>query len=129
MGRPHSRAVSPGRGVTHVIESESEGGRFLVTQSEVAFGLLDAYESTGDARYLVVAKDVRILADCGAYSGLCAEIMHVSAMRSDNMHRLRNVPRLRDTQTFARVLELLELLRLLELALLHQLLEPPLLLF
>lgn len=40
---------------------------------------------------LIVAKDVRILADCGAYSGLCAEIMHVSAMRSDNMHRLQNV--------------------------------------
>jgi CO/xanthine dehydrogenase Mo-binding subunit len=40
---------------------------------------------------LIVAKDVRILADCGAYSGLCAEIMHVSAMRSDNMHRLSNV--------------------------------------
>ena len=40
---------------------------------------------------LIVAKDVRILADCGAYSGLCAEIMHVSAMRSDNMHRLANV--------------------------------------
>lgn len=40
---------------------------------------------------LIVAKDVHILADCGAYSGLCAEIMHVSAMRSDNMHRLANV--------------------------------------
>jgi len=40
---------------------------------------------------LIVAKDVRILADCGAYSGLCAEIMHVSAMRSDNMHRLTDV--------------------------------------
>lgn len=40
---------------------------------------------------LIMAKDVRILADCGAYSGLCAEIMHVSAMRSDNMHRLSNV--------------------------------------
>ena len=40
---------------------------------------------------LIVAKDTRILADCGAYSGLCAEIMHVSAMRSDNMHRLTDV--------------------------------------
>jgi len=39
----------------------------------------------------ILAKDVRILADCGAYSGLSAEVMHVSAMRSDNMHRLRNV--------------------------------------
>jgi CO/xanthine dehydrogenase Mo-binding subunit len=39
----------------------------------------------------IVAKDVHIVADCGAYSGLCAEIMHVSAMRSDNMHRLEHV--------------------------------------
>ena len=40
---------------------------------------------------LIVAKDVRIVADCGAYAGLCGEIMHVTAMRSDNMHRLANV--------------------------------------
>lgn len=40
---------------------------------------------------LIVGKDVRIVAECGAYSGLSAEVMHVSAMRSDNMHRLKNV--------------------------------------
>jgi CO/xanthine dehydrogenase Mo-binding subunit len=40
---------------------------------------------------LIVAKEVRIVADCGAYSGLAAEVMHVSAMRSDNMHRNPNV--------------------------------------
>ncbi|MEJ7686471.1 MAG: xanthine dehydrogenase family protein molybdopterin-binding subunit [Variovorax sp.] len=40
---------------------------------------------------LIVAKDVRIVADCGAYAGLSSEVMHVSAMRSDNMHRLKNV--------------------------------------
>ncbi len=40
---------------------------------------------------MIVAKDVLILADCGAYAGLCGEIMHVTAMRSDNMHRLENV--------------------------------------
>jgi CO/xanthine dehydrogenase Mo-binding subunit len=39
----------------------------------------------------ILAKDVRIVADCGAYSGLSAEVMHVSAMRSDNMHRNGNV--------------------------------------
>jgi CO/xanthine dehydrogenase Mo-binding subunit len=39
----------------------------------------------------IVAKETDILADCGAYSGLSAEVMHVSAMRSDNMHRLKNV--------------------------------------
>ena len=52
------RAVSPGRGAAHVIESEPDIGRYLVTQSEVAFGLLDGYEATGDARYLAAAKDV-----------------------------------------------------------------------
>lgn len=40
---------------------------------------------------LIVAKDVRIFAECGAYSGLSNEVMHVTAMRSDNMHRLQNV--------------------------------------
>ena len=44
-----------------------------------------------DASGIIVAKDVRIIAECGAYSGLTAEVMHVSAMRSDNMHRLQNV--------------------------------------
>ena len=39
----------------------------------------------------IVAKDVRIIAECGAYSGLSAEVMHVTAMRSDNMHRNPNV--------------------------------------
>jgi CO/xanthine dehydrogenase Mo-binding subunit len=40
---------------------------------------------------MIVAKEVSIIADCGAYAGLTPEIMHVSAMRSDNMHRLENV--------------------------------------
>ena len=40
---------------------------------------------------LIVAKEVRIVADCGAYCGLTPEVMHVSAMRSDNMHRLQHV--------------------------------------
>lgn len=44
-----------------------------------------------DAQGLILAKEVEILADCGAYSGLAPEVMHVSAMRSDNMHRLKNV--------------------------------------
>ena len=39
----------------------------------------------------IVGKEVRIIAECGAYSGLSAEVMHVSAMRSDNMHRLQNL--------------------------------------
>jgi CO/xanthine dehydrogenase Mo-binding subunit len=44
-----------------------------------------------DASGKIVAKDVRIEAECGAYAGLSPEIMLVSAMRSDNMHRLDNV--------------------------------------
>lgn len=40
---------------------------------------------------LITAKDVRILADCGAYAGLAPEVMLVTAMRSDNMQRLANV--------------------------------------
>ncbi len=52
------RSVSAGRGAAHVLESDADPGRYLVSQSEVAFGLLDGYESTGDARYLAAAKDV-----------------------------------------------------------------------
>ena len=44
-----------------------------------------------DADGQILAKDVHILADCGAYAGLAPEVMHVSAMRSDNMHRLQHV--------------------------------------
>ena len=40
---------------------------------------------------LIVAKDVNIIAECGAYAGLSSEVMHVSAMRSDNMHTNPNV--------------------------------------
>lgn len=39
----------------------------------------------------IVAKEVRIIAECGAYAGLSGDVMHVSAMRSDNMHRNPNV--------------------------------------
>ena len=53
-----SRAVAAGRGVDHVIEAEPERGRYLVTQSKVAFSLLDGYEATGDPRYLAAAKDI-----------------------------------------------------------------------
>ncbi len=40
---------------------------------------------------VILAKDVRITAECGAYSGLAGDVMHVTAMRSDNMHRVQNV--------------------------------------
>ena len=53
-----ARAVTAGRGVGHVIESEPDVGRYLVTQAEVAFGLLDGYEATGDDRYHAAATDI-----------------------------------------------------------------------
>lgn len=39
----------------------------------------------------ITAKEVDILADCGAYAGLAPDVMGVSAMRSDNLQRLANV--------------------------------------
>jgi len=54
------RAFASGRGVDHVIESDAERGRYLVTQSKVAFALLDGYEATGDPRYLAAAKDITV---------------------------------------------------------------------
>lgn len=39
----------------------------------------------------ITAKEAEILADCGAYAGLAPEVMMVTAMRSDNMHRIENV--------------------------------------
>jgi uncharacterized protein YyaL (SSP411 family) len=53
-----ARALQPARGVDHVIEPEPGPGRFLVTQAETAFGLLDAYEATGEARYLAAATEI-----------------------------------------------------------------------
>ena len=52
------RAYTRGRGVDHVIEGRPEPRRFLVAQADVAFGLVDAYETTGDARYLAAARDI-----------------------------------------------------------------------
>ncbi|MDM0045780.1 xanthine dehydrogenase family protein molybdopterin-binding subunit [Variovorax dokdonensis] len=40
---------------------------------------------------IIVAKDVRVIADCGAYAGLSGDVMHVTSMRSDNMHKNANV--------------------------------------
>jgi uncharacterized protein YyaL (SSP411 family) len=53
-----ANSVHSGRGAQHVLEPEPDTGRFLVTQVDVAFGLLDAYETTGDPRALSAAKNV-----------------------------------------------------------------------
>ncbi|HJQ96832.1 MAG TPA: DUF255 domain-containing protein [Candidatus Polarisedimenticolaceae bacterium] len=52
------KGVETGRGALHVIEPDPEHERFLSTQADVAFALLDAHESTGDARYLAAAADI-----------------------------------------------------------------------
>ncbi|HVQ35199.1 MAG TPA: DUF255 domain-containing protein [Candidatus Bathyarchaeia archaeon] len=52
------KGVEPGRGALHVVEPDPEHERFLATQADVAFALLDAYESVGDARYLAAAADI-----------------------------------------------------------------------
>ncbi|MCR0982690.1 xanthine dehydrogenase family protein molybdopterin-binding subunit [Roseomonas populi] len=40
-----------------------------------------------DNQGLIIAKEVKILADCGAYEGLATHVLQVSLVRSDNMHR------------------------------------------
>jgi CO/xanthine dehydrogenase Mo-binding subunit len=41
---------------------------------------------------IIIAKEVKIVADCGAYEGLSGHVLQVSTVRSDNMHRhLKNV--------------------------------------
>jgi hypothetical protein len=52
------RAYTRGRGVDHVIEANPDPRRYLTTQAEAAFGFADAYEATGDRRYLDAAKDI-----------------------------------------------------------------------
>jgi CO/xanthine dehydrogenase Mo-binding subunit len=44
-----------------------------------------------DRQGRILAKDMRLVADCGAYAGLAPSVMHVSATRTDNMHRNMNV--------------------------------------
>lgn len=53
-----AKAYAAGRGVDHVIEPNRENHRFLVSQAEVAFGFVDAYESTGETRWLDAAESV-----------------------------------------------------------------------
>ncbi len=52
------RGYQAGRGVGHVLEPFPEPFRFLWSQADAAFALTDAYESTGDPRYLKAARDI-----------------------------------------------------------------------
>ena len=54
LGRAYERA----RGVDHVIEPQPEDRRYLTAQADVALGVVDAYEATGDPRHLAAARDV-----------------------------------------------------------------------
>jgi CO/xanthine dehydrogenase Mo-binding subunit len=36
---------------------------------------------------VIIAKEVNIIAECGAYEGLAGHVLQVSTVRSDNMHR------------------------------------------
>lgn len=40
---------------------------------------------------VIIAKECKIIAECGAYAGLAPEVVHVSVMRGDNIHRVKNV--------------------------------------
>jgi uncharacterized protein YyaL (SSP411 family) len=51
-------AYERGRGVDHLIEPNPENHRFVWSQADAAFGLLDAHQVTGDPRYLDAARDI-----------------------------------------------------------------------
>ncbi len=53
-----SKAYQAGRGVGHVIEPAPDDRRHLADQAEAAFGLVDAYQTTGESRYLDAARDI-----------------------------------------------------------------------
>lgn len=52
------RGVLSGRGALHALDGVGADRRFLESQAETAFGLVDAHESTGDTRLLRAAADV-----------------------------------------------------------------------
>jgi uncharacterized protein YyaL (SSP411 family) len=53
-----ARGVLPGRGALHALDGIGADRRFLESQAEAAFGLVDAHESTGDLNTLRAAADV-----------------------------------------------------------------------
>ena len=52
------RSFQANRGINHVVEPDPGSGRYLEAQADTAFAFEDAYEATGDARYLAAAKDI-----------------------------------------------------------------------
>jgi len=53
-----SAAYHRGRGVDHVIEARGGTGRYLETQADVALAFIDAFETTGEDRWLRAARDI-----------------------------------------------------------------------
>jgi len=49
---------SPGRGVRHVLAPQPSERMYLETQVDVAFFLLEAYEITGERRWLEISRDL-----------------------------------------------------------------------
>jgi len=58
LDRVLNESYVSGQGVDHVLEPQPEQRRFLTTQADVAFALLDAYETTGEERYHAGALDL-----------------------------------------------------------------------
>lgn len=54
----HDRALRSGRGVFHVIEPFRDPRVFLQAQADVALAFADAYETTGEERFLDAAQDI-----------------------------------------------------------------------
>jgi len=53
-----ARALAVGRGVQHAIEPAPDGRLYLGCQADVAFAFADAYETTGQVRWLDAAQDI-----------------------------------------------------------------------
>ena len=54
----HDTAYHPGRGMIHAIEPSGDTAIYLVAQADAALGFADAYETTGDPRFLEAARRI-----------------------------------------------------------------------
>jgi len=100
--------IPPGRGARHVIEARPDLGRFLVTQADVAFALLDGYECTGDRKYLQAASGIATFVEGNLKVGTeTAYRDHLSLGHEAGMLEMPFRP-MADNARFARVLVRLE---------------------
>ena len=54
----HERAYRPGRGVLHALEPAEDPRIYLTAQADAAFAFFDAYETTGERRWLEASRQV-----------------------------------------------------------------------